>query len=278
MLITGLKRKETEMKIALVKISGKTISEFLSSEKWIETFKKLKLEFNGIVLVHGAGKSITEWSEKLGLETKFVNGQRVTTKEQMEVVAAVQAGVLNSQLTAKLNSSGFKAVGLSGIDHGTFVASYFNKELGFVGKPELVGSTEWINELLANQVLPVFSSVCADAGGNLMNVNADVFAESLAAAIGADTIFFVSDVDGVKINKEIKSTLTEEEIITGIVNGDITDGMIPKLQSCMELLKKGINKIWIGSQINYQSKISIINSGTWIINSDEKQYELHRTA
>jgi len=266
------------MKIALVKISGKTISEFLSTDKWIEIFKKLKLEFNGIVLVHGAGKSITEWSEKLGLETEFVNGQRVTTKEQMEVVAAVQAGVLNSQLTAKLNSSGFKAAGHSGIDHGSFVANYFNENLGYVGKPELVGSIDWINDLLAGQVIPVFSSVCADTGGNLMNVNADVFAESLAAAIKADTIFFVSDVEGVKINNSVRTTLTEEEITTGIVNGDITDGMIPKLQSCIQLLKKGINKIWIGAQINYQPKISIINSGTWIINQDEKQYELHRTA
>ena len=101
------------MKTALIKISGKTISEFLSTEKWIEIFKKMKSEFDGIILVHGAGKSITEWSEKLGLETKFVNGQRVTTKEQMEVVAAVQAGVLNSQLTAKLNTSGFESTGLS---------------------------------------------------------------------------------------------------------------------------------------------------------------------
>lgn len=261
------------MKTALVKLSGKTISEFLSTNKWIEIFKNLKSEFDGIILVHGAGKSISEWSEKLGLETKFINGQRVTTKEQMEVVAAVQAGVLNSQLTAKLISSGLEAVGLSGIDRGTFTANYFEEELGFVGKPELVGSITWVKDLIDSNVIPVFSSVCADSNGNLMNVNADVFAESLAAALQIDTVFFVSDVAGVILGGSVKEYLTESDIITGIVEGEIKDGMIPKLQSCIDLLKKGINKIWIGCELN-----NLPNNGTWIVNSDERQYELLKTA
>ncbi len=263
------------MKTALIKISGKTITEFLSTNKWIEIINNLKSEFDGIILVHGAGKSISEWSEKLGLETKFINGQRVTTKEQMEVVAAVQAGVLNSQLTAKLNSSGVEATGLSGIDRGTFVAKYFEEELGFVGKPELSGSTKWIKDLVKSKILPVFSSVCMDENGNLMNVNADVFAESLAASLQINTIFFVSDVAGVIIDGGIKKYLTEDEIITGIVNGEIKDGMIPKLQSCMELLKRGVDKIWIGSEL---SNLSVNKNGTWIISPNERQYELLKTA
>ena len=261
------------MKTALIKISGKTINEFLSTDKWIEIFKNLKFEYDGIILVHGAGKTISEWSEKLGLETKFINGQRVTTKEQMEVVAAVQAGVLNSQLTAKLISSGLEATGVSGIDRGTFIAKYFEEQLGFVGKPVLVGSIYWIKDLLNSNVIPVFSSVCTDAKGNLMNVNADIFAESLAAALQIDTVFFVSDVSGVILGGSIKESLTESEIIRGIVDGEIKDGMIPKLHSCIDLLKKGINKIWIGCELN-----NIFNNGTWIVNSDERQYELLKTA
>ncbi len=261
------------MKTALIKISGKTINEFLSTNKWIKIFNSLKLEYDGIILVHGAGKTISEWSEKLGLETKFINGQRVTTKEQMEVVAAVQAGVLNSQLTAKLISSGLEATGLSGIDRGTFIAKYFEEQLGFVGKPELVGSIYWIRDLISSNVIPVFSSVCTDTKGNLMNVNADIFAESLAAALQIDTVFFVSDVAGVILGGSVKESLTENEIITGIVDGEIKDGMIPKLHSCIDLLKKGINKIWIGNELNNYSK-----NGTWIVNSNERQYELLKTA
>lgn len=268
------------MKISLIKISGKTITEFLNTDKWIKTIKSLKKEYDGVVIVHGGGKSISEWSEKLGLENKFVNGQRVTTFEQMEVVAAVQSGVLNTQLNAKLNASGLNAMGLSGIDRGTFKAEYFNKDLGFVGKPELAGSTGWIRSLIKSNVIPVFSSVCMDKNGNLMNVNADVFAGALASVINAEIVFFVSDVDGVKINGTVKSTLTDEEIISGIANGDITDGMIPKLQSCVELLNKGINKIWIGSQIENQFDFENGNTGngTLIINKAVKQYELLRIA
>ena len=269
------------MKIAVIKISGKTLNEFLYTDKWISVLKNLYESFSGIVIVHGAGKNISEWSEKLGLETKFINGQRVTTLEQMEVVAAVQTGVINSQLTAKLNSEGFESTGLSGIDRNTFIAEYFNKDLGFVGKPELTGSAKWIIDLLKTNVIPVFSSVCRDATGNLMNVNADIFAETIASAIKADSVFFVSDVEGVKLNGSVKKTLKEEEIINGIVNGDITGGMIPKLNSCMELLKKGINKIWIGSQINNFSELNKEDgngNGTWIISTNEGEYELLRIA
>ncbi len=269
------------MKTAVIKISGKAINEFSNTDKWISMLKDLYENFSGIAIVHGAGNNISEWSGKLGLETKFINGQRVTTGAQMEVVAAVQAGLINSRLTAKLNSFGFESTGLSGIDRNTFTAEYFNKELGFVGKPILTGSAKWIFDLLKSNVIPVFSSVCRDAAGNLMNVNADIFAEVLAVAINADTVFFISDVEGVTINGSVKKTLTEEEIINGIINGDVTGGMIPKLNSCMELLKKGINKIWIGSRLNFysrQNKDEESENGTWIINTNESEYELLRIA
>jgi len=269
------------MKTAIIKISGKSINEFLTTDKWISILNEISKRYNGIVLVHGAGKSISEWSEKLGLETKFIDGQRVTSKEQMEVVAAIQAGILNNQINAKLNSNGFESIGLSAIDRNTFTAEYINKELGFVGKPFLSGSISWIKDLINKNVIPVFSSVCKDADGNLMNVNADIFAEALATALKADSVLFVSDVDGVKINGNIKETLTEEDIINGIINGEITGGMIPKLNSCIELLKKGINKVWIGSQIinsSLNKNEGINGNGTWIVNTNETEYEFLKIA
>ncbi len=260
--------QEINMKIAVVKISGKTIGEFVSSNLWIKIIQKLYIDFEGIIIVHGAGKNISEWSEKLGHQTDFINGQRVTSSGQMEVVAAVQAGLINSQLIAKLNSSNFESIGLSGIDRNTFIANYLDKNLGFVGKPELSGSVNWIIELLQDGIIPVFSSVCRDNQGNLMNVNADLFTETLSLAIKADSVFFVSDVEAVKLNGFNVRTLTEDEIINGIVEGQITDGMIPKLKSCIELLKMGINRIWIGSKISLDQNIN----GTWIITKSESDY------
>ncbi len=270
---------ENKMKTAVLKISGKTINEFIETTKWVELIKELYKIYDNVLLVHGAGKIISEWADKFGLETKFVDGQRVTSSEYMEVVAAVQAGLINSQLTAKLNSYGIEAVGHSGIDRNTFTANIFDSDLGFVGYPEITGSKEWIINLLSHNVLPVFSSVCKDVHGNLINVNADIFTEVLSGAIQADTVLFVSDVDGVIMNGEIKRELNTSEIVNGITNGDITGGMIPKLKSCSSLLYKGINKIWIGSELN----LKIITNendfnGTWIIGSTEEKRNLHFVA
>jgi len=270
------------MKIAILKISGKTINEFISTGIWTKKIKKLKKLYEGIIIVHGAGKDITRWAEKLGLESNFINGQRITTSELMDVAAAVQAGLINSKLNAKLNSAGIESAGFSGIDRGSFVADYLNgKELGFVGTPYLSGSVEWIINLLEQNVIPVFSSVCRDVNGSLMNVNADIFTGVLAKAVHADTVFFFSDVEGVKINGKIKSFITEKEIVNGILSGEINNGMIPKLNSCSALIKEGINNIWIGSDLT-EKEISQLNkkyeNGTWITGSADKEYELNGAA
>ena len=269
------------MKIALLKLSGKTLNDLLLTDKWINSISIIQSNFDGLIIVHGAGKDITEWSNKLGLKNEFVNGHRVTTKEQMDVVAAVQAGMLNSKVVARLNSLNIESAGFTGIDRGTFTAQYLDKNLGFVGKPVLSGSTQWILDLINKNVVPVFSSVCMNAEGDLMNVNADLFAETLALAVSVDTVFFASDVDGVILNGKVKKSLSEDEILKGIEAGDITAGMVPKLTSCIELLNKGLHKIWIGSNIE---TTSLPNSGennlhgTWITTKHESEYELLRTA
>jgi acetylglutamate kinase len=251
-------------KTAIIKLSGKSVDDFTSSEKWISLIQDLYKTFSGIIIVHGAGKMITEWADKLGHETTFVEGHRVTTAEMMEVVSAVQGGLINAQLVAKLNSSGIEAIGTSGIDRKSFTAAYMDKRIGFVGTPEVTGSIRWIDELLAKKVIPVFSSICSDENGNLMNVNADLFTEVLAAAVQADTVFFVSDVDGVIIDNSVKEFLTPGDIKSGIKNNQVTGGMVPKLKSCSALLDKGVKKIWIGSDPgNYVRGFS--NSGTCIV-------------
>jgi len=258
------------MKTAILKISGKALENFLKSDSWETTIKKLLKKYEGLVIVHGAGKGISEWSKALGHEAKFIDGQRVTTKEVMDVVAAVQAGLINSQIVARLNSLNISATGLSGIDRKSFVAEAADQRLGFVGIPKQVLNVEWIFNLLKEKVVPVFSSLSMDKNGNLLNVNADIFTEVLAASINAESVFFMSDVNGIILKGNVVETINAKEIIEGISSGDITDGMIPKLKSCIELLDKGIHKIWIGStnlESIFDEAVSI-KGGTWIVQSN----------
>ncbi|MCE1188187.1 MAG: acetylglutamate kinase [Ignavibacteria bacterium] len=257
------------MKSIVIKLSGKALSGFFESKKWSDLIKYLQTQYEGVLVVHGAGTTISDWSSKLGCPTRFYQGQRVTTAEILDVVAAVQSGLLNQKIIASLAAQGCTATGLSGVDRNLFVARYIDPELGFVGYPELCSDAAWINELMSNGIIPVFSSLCRDENGNLMNVNADIFCEVLAEAIHADTVLFISDVQGVRINGAFQQTLSASEINAGISSGEITDGMIPKLQSCIKLLTNGINRVWIGADLDVPSNTdfeSVNMKGTWIVN------------
>jgi acetylglutamate kinase len=175
--------------------------------------------------------------------------------------------LLNTKIVATLHSNGIDAIGLTGIDKGLFVADYLDKDLGFVGNPKFTGKIDWLTSLLKENIIPVFSSICRDNQGNLMNVNADLFTKELALALNADTVFFLSDVEGVMIKGEKKSPLTYDEIVASIEQKEIYGGMIPKLQSCLELIEKGINKVWIGNDLsNFNfTTISGDTKGSWIV-------------
>ncbi len=258
------------MKIIIIKISGKALSEFTSDKEYLNLLEKMRKNYDGVILVHGAGKLINDWSEKLKVEAEFVNGQRKTTREVMEVVAAVQSGLTNAKITSYLSSKDFKVIGLTGIDRDLFVAEYFNDELGYVGIPKQHGNIKWLKDLFVENVIPVFSSVCRDENGNLMNVNADVFTKELAILVKAHTVLFVSDVEAIKINGKKLNRITSKEIIQGIKSGHITDGMIPKLESSLELLNNTIKKIWVGSKLpNFEFSSSEIKNdyGTWVVKS-----------
>ncbi len=256
------------MKSVLLKLSGKALSEFTTNHHYIDMLKELKANYDGVVIVHGAGKMISEWSSAMNLASSFVNGHRKTTKEIMKVVSAVQGGLTNSTITSFLNAKGFESTGLNGIDRNLFVAEYLDESLGFVGVPKLTGDTAWLNDLMASDIIPVYSSVCRDADGNLMNVNADLFAKELAIALTVDTVLFVSDVEAVKIGGIEMQEISEYDVISGIANGHITDGMIPKLESSVELLNNDIKKVWIGknpTKLKFNSTLLNNMCGTWIV-------------
>ena len=190
----------------------------------------------------------------------------------MNIVAAVQAGMINSRITGYLCSKELNAIGLTGIDNNIFIADYKDDRLGFVGIPKLNKNISWLRDLMLTSTIPVFSSICRDEAGNLMNVNADIFTNILAASLNAETVFFVSDVNGVLLYGKFKKEIFEDEITKGINNKQITGGMIPKLQSCVSLLNAGVKKVWIGNDLSglLSNGSSGLAKGTWIVNNKKE--------
>jgi acetylglutamate kinase len=257
------------MKTVLLKFSGKSLDDLFVNDAWLKIIKNLKDSYDALVIVHGAGKSISNWCNAMGLESKFHNGQRVTDENTMEIVASVQAGLLNAKFVSRLLTNNIKAVGLTGIDNDLCTAEYFDKTLGYVGIP-VFKNTNFLFNLLQDGVIPVFSSISRDKDGNLMNINADIFAKELAISIKADTVLFLSDISGVKLDGSVKAILNEADITEGISKEHITDGMIPKLLSCVDLIQNGIDKVWIGNDLsnhNFKNLQTENLKGTWIVKS-----------
>jgi acetylglutamate kinase len=197
-----------------------------------------------VVLVHGGGPEINNWLERLGIQSRFVDGLRFTDSRTLEVVEMVLSGKLNKGIVNTLNCSGVKAVGLSGKD-GKMVLCVRKSELGFVGEPKKV-NPRLIIDLLENGYLPVISSLGFDERGDTLNVNADSMAMAVAAALKADKLILLTDVDGVldnedKVIPEIKLSQVSDLIATGIITG----GMIPKISACMDSVKAGVKEVWI---------------------------------
>jgi len=249
------------MDLAIIKISGKSLEDFTNGQTGINLIKSLQEQFSKVMLIHGGGKMISEWSKKLGIQSNFFEGQRITCKDSMDITAAVQGGLINSTICAYMQTNRIKAIGLNGIDMDLFEAEYFNDKLGYVGNPISNSDSKWLKDLLSNDIVPVFSSICRDKNGNLMNVNADLFAGAIAKLLKADSVYFLSDIEGVKLNGKFQNSLSIDDLHTGLSSGEITDGMIPKINACINLLSSGISNIWIGNELeSHEYK----NRGTWI--------------
>lgn len=253
------------MELAIIKISGKSLEDFTTGQTGINLIKSLQKKYSSVVLIHGGGKIISEWSKKLGIQSNFHEGQRITCKDSMDITAAVQGGLINSTLSAYLQTNLIKAIGLNGIDMNLFEAEYLNEKLGFVGNPKSHSDFKWLTDLIGNKIVPVFSSICRDKNGNLMNVNADLFAGAIAKLLKADSVYFLSDTEGVKLNGEFQDSLSLDDLHIGLNSGEITDGMIPKINTCINLLGSGISKIWIGNELKKHENNM---KGTWIGNNE----------
>jgi len=198
-----------------------------------------------IVVVHGGGKEITSLSSKLKIETKFVNGQRYTDEDTRDVVQMVLAGSTNKDIVRRINIHGGRAVGVSGIDAGMItVGKYEKDDLGLVGEVVDVNAS-LIKNLLRDGYLPVVAPLGVDKGGTVYNVNADAAAGPIAGALSAVKLVYMTDVEGVKINGELVSHLSQSDAEKYISDGIISGGMIPKVESALKALESGVQKVHI---------------------------------
>ncbi len=200
-----------------------------------------------LVVVHGGGKQVTRFLEERGVESRFVNGLRVSDQTVIDAVTQVIAGGVNKRLVAAIIAAGASAVGLSGVDGALTQAVPLDAELQFVGKP--AASKGALLDLLVNAgYLPVVACIAGDTKGNIFNVNADQMAVSCAAGWAADKLFFLTDVAGVKdAHGETLAKLTVSDIRGLIESGVAHGGMQAKLESAMWALESGLKEVIVAS-------------------------------
>lgn len=200
------------------------------------------------VVVHGGGPQINEMLSRLNIESKFVNGLRVTDEATMQVVQMVLNGNVNPQIVSAINVHGNVAVGLSGEDGRTLQVTARDASLGYVGDIEKV-RTHVIDGLLADGLVPVLSTVGVDINGQPYNINADTAAGAIAEALGAEKIVYLTDIAGLRKDIDNAASLIQrisvDELSALIADGTISGGMIPKVESCMQAVRGGVKSAHI---------------------------------
>ncbi len=226
-----------------------------------------------IVIVHGGGKEVTQMADKLGLHTRFIQGQRYTDSEMMEVVQMVLAGKTNKDIVSRINLHEGNAVGVCGIDAKLLTVRKYSPgetDLGFVG--EITGvNTAYLAGMLDQNILPVIAPVGVDRSGQTYNINADVAASRVAAALRAEKLVYLSDVKGVMIDHHLVHSIEQQEAERLIRDRIITDGMIPKIQSAFHALDAGVGKVhMIDGRVKHSLLLEIFTDagvGTELIHS-----------
>ena len=236
----------------VVKYGGHAMGDPELAHDFAEDVVLLKAIGINPVVVHGGGPQIGNMLRKLGVESRFVDGLRVTDKATAEVAEMVLSGAINKQIVGWIAGAGGKAIGISGKDGGLVIARKISRtsrdpgsqieqvvDLGFVGEPEHV-DTSVIETICAAGMIPVIAPIAPGADGETYNVNADTMAGAIAAALGAARLFLLTDVAGV-LNKsgELLTDLTPATIAGLQADGTISGGMIPKLETCVLAVEAG---------------------------------------
>ncbi len=268
-------------KIIVVKYGGSAMIDEELQKHVIEDVVLLKLVGFKPILVHGGGKEISRWVEKVGMEPRFVNGLRVTDADTMEVAEMVLNKV-NKALVTMVQSLGVKAVGISGKDGGLLQVEKKlsgGEDIGYVGEIRKV-DPKVLQDLLNTDFLPVVCPIGLDENYQSYNINADDAARAIAEAVGAEKLAFLSDIEGVLTDRDDPDTLISEltvhEARELIEQGVVEGGMIPKLQSCVHAISRGVNRVHIlDGRIPHCLLLEIFTNrgiGTAIQRDEEQKY------
>jgi len=242
--------------IQVFKIGGNELDQPDFVRQMAQTVKELP---DLPILVHGGGKEIRDFQERLGLEPRYIDGLRVTDAPSLDVVQMVLSGLINKRLVAALIAEGVDALGMSGMDRGAVKAEKMHHprgDLGWVGRVVAVRHEVFLS-LLDQGIMPVLSPICGSAlfpppgqgawgsDGAIFNVNADNVAEAVALATHADRLVFVSNVPGVLAGDRLLDHLGPAEAETLIAEGTISGGMIPKVRAALETVARGVRAVCI---------------------------------
>lgn len=245
----------------VIKCGGSVLNELSSS--FFESIKEMKKKGFSVVIVHGGGPDINDMLKKLKIMPEFVNGLRKTTKETLQIAEMVLTGKTNRKLVEQLNDFGLKAVGLNGSDSNLIQAEYLDKErLGYVGKVQAINK-DLIQLMVESGHIPVITPIAINKQNAKLNVNADYAAAAVAIGLEAEQCLFVTDVDGILVNHQVKKELNKREVNELIENGTIYGGMIPKVESALSAIDMGLKSVmivngkkgffendqWLGTQI-----------------------------
>lgn len=268
-------------KIVVVKYGGSAMLDEELKANVIKDVVLLKLVGFKPIIVHGGGKEISRWVEKVGMEAKFINGLRVTDKKTMEIAEMVLAKV-NKELVTLVQTLGVKAVGISGKDGGLLKCHKKlsnGEDIGYVGEVEKV-DPKILYDLLEKDFLPIVFPVGYDDHFESYNINADDAACAIAEAVNAEKLAFLSDIEGVYKDQNDPSTLISElqvgEAEKLISEGFVGGGMIPKLRNCIDAIEHGVNRVHIlDGRIPHSLLLEIFTNkgiGTAILREDGEKY------
>ncbi|MBO4677662.1 MAG: acetylglutamate kinase [Oscillospiraceae bacterium] len=235
-------------KIAVIKYGGNAMIDEEKKDSVMRDIVLLNLIGVKVVLVHGGGPEITDMLRRVGKESRFVNGLRVTDRETVEIVQMVLAGKVNKSLVNLIQNKGGKAIGLSGMDGHLIEATIRDPELGYVGEITSV-NVQPLLDMLDRGYIPVVSTLGCDNEGNVYNINADTAAAKIAGALRAECLISMTDICGILRDKDDPSTLIPEigvsEAPALVQQGIINGGMIPKVECCINAIHWGVQKVFI---------------------------------
>jgi len=230
-------------KVVVIKFGGNAMADPALAERFAEDVVLMHQVGILPLVVHGGGPQIGELMERLGKEPEFRDGLRVTDAETLDIARMVLVGKVNREIVSSINAHGPLAVGVSGEDGGLITAVARNPDLGFVGDVTSVDPT-LLEKLFAEGLIPVMSTIGADETGQAYNINADTVAGAIAQAMDAEKVLYLTDVEGLYQDLEDEDSLIREisadELQDKTDNGEITGGMIPKIEACVRAVRNGV--------------------------------------